>query len=141
MRSPRAVRGALVLLALSAAAIGVPALLLPRTFYDHFPFARHWIDLLPPYNEHLVTDVGGLYVAFALLFAWGAVTLSRELVVPVAAAWTLAAVAHLVFHATHLGGFSAGDAAAQLVSLALVALLPAVVVWASTRAAPGSRSG
>jgi hypothetical protein len=56
--------------------------LVPRTFYDDFPFGRAWVEMLPPYNEHLVSDVGGFYLGFALLFAWAAVSLHRALVVP-----------------------------------------------------------
>ncbi|HSR94227.1 MAG TPA: hypothetical protein VLK56_05125 [Solirubrobacterales bacterium] len=60
MRSVAAARAALVVLLLSAASIGLLAALAPHTFYEDFPFVSHWVDLLPPYNEHLVTDVGGL---------------------------------------------------------------------------------
>src|SRR5882757_2805799 len=74
MRSPNAARAALGFLAAAAILIGVTAAFAPRTFYDDFPFVTHWVELLPPYNEHLVTDVGGLYLGFAVLFAWAAWT-------------------------------------------------------------------
>src|ERR1700709_694357 len=110
MRSPTSARAALGFLFVSAAVIGLTAAVLPRPFYDDFPFLAHWVDLLPPYNEHLVTDVGGLYLGFAVLFAWAAWTLERTLVRAVCVAWLLTAALHLGFHAEHLAGFSTADA-------------------------------
>ena len=123
-----AVRLAMALLALSAAAVGVPATLAPRGFYDRFPVVASWVDRLPPYNQHLVSDAGGFYLAFTLLFAWAAVRPARALVVPLCLAWSLAAALHLGFHVTHLDGFPAADAIAQTAGLAFVLLLPLAVV-------------
>jgi hypothetical protein len=109
MRSPKIARGALVFLFFAAIAIGLTAAVVPRTFYDDFPFLAHWVELLPPYNEHLVTDVGSLYLGFAVLFAWAAWTLDRTLVRAVSVAWLLSASIHLLFHAGHLEGFGTAD--------------------------------
>jgi hypothetical protein len=117
-------RIALGLLALSAASVGVPAAFLPRRFYDDFPFLASWVDRLPPYNAHLVTDVGAFYLAFAVLFGWAAVRPSRQLVIPLCVAWAVAAALHLRFHVAHLDGFGTADAIGQTASLALVLLLP-----------------
>jgi tRNA U34 5-methylaminomethyl-2-thiouridine-forming methyltransferase MnmC len=130
MRSPRIARGSLVLLAVSALSIGLVATVAPRTFYDDFPFVAHWVELLPPYNEHLVTDVGGLYLGFVVIFAFAAATLERTLVRAAACAWLLVAAIHLGFHAGHLDGFSTADAVAELGSLAFLVVLPAVALWA-----------
>ncbi len=130
MRSPATARGALGFLLLAALTIGLTAAVLPRTFYDDFPFLAHWVELLPPYNEHLVTDVGGLYLGFAVLFAWAAWTLERTLVRAVCAAWLLTATIHLLFHATHLTGFSPANAIAELSSLALLIVPAPLAVWA-----------
>jgi hypothetical protein len=135
MRSPGAARGALAFLLISALAVGLPATLAPHAFYDDFPFLRHWVDLLPPYNEHLVTDVGGLYLGFAVLFAWAAWTLEATLVRAVCVGWLLTAVLHLGFHAAHLDGFSTGDAIAELASLAFLLIPPPVAIWAVGKAA------
>lgn len=129
LRSPRLARGALILLFLPALAIGASAALAPRMFYDDFPFFAHWVDLLPPYNQHLVSDVGGLYLGFALLFGWAAVTLERTLVRAISCAWLLAAVIHLGFHATHLHRFHTADAVAELTSLAFLTILPLIAFW------------
>ncbi len=130
-------RTALVLVALNAASVGVLATFAPRTFYDDFPFVGHWVDRLPPYNEHLVTDVGALYLAFALVFVWAARTLQRELVRAACAGWALFSLLHLAFHARHLDGFGAGDAVGELAGLAAVVLLPALAVWALERPSAG----
>jgi hypothetical protein len=130
MRSPQTARLALVLLLPPAVLIGLTATIFPHGFYDDFPFLRHWVDLLPPYNEHLVTDVGGLYLGFAIMIAWAAWTLEPTLVRAVSAAWLLVAALHLLFHATHLGNFDTGDAIAEIVSLALLLLPPTIAIWA-----------
>lgn len=133
MRSPRSARAALGFLCVAALVIGFTAAALPRTFYDDFPFLAHWVELLPPYNEHLVTDVGGLYLGFAVLFAWAAVTLEATLVRAVCVAWLLSAGIHLLFHAGHLDGFSTADAIAELFTLALLLAPPPIAVWAISR--------
>jgi hypothetical protein len=131
MREARLARFALSLLFVSALAIGLTATVFPRSFYEDFPFLADWVDLLPPYNEHLVTDVGGLYLGFAILFAWAAWTLELTLVRAVCVAWLLTATLHLIFHAGHLEGFSTADAVGELISLALLVGAPLAALWAS----------
>jgi len=129
MRSPGVARGALIFLVIAALSIGLTATIVPRTFYDDFPFLTSWVELLPPYNEHLVTDVGGLYLGFAVMLAWAAWTLERTLVQAVSVAWLLSAGIHLLFHAGHLGNFSTGDAIGEIASLALLLVPPPLAVW------------
>jgi hypothetical protein len=133
MRNAQLARLALILLFVSALSIGLTATAFPRTFYDDFPFLAHWVDLLPPYNEHLVTDVGGLYLGFAVLFGWAAWSLDPTLIRAVSIAWLLTATLHLVFHASHLEGFGTGDAVAEIASLALLLVPPPLAIWASRR--------
>jgi len=130
VNSPRAARVALVFLFLAALTIGLTAAAVPRTFYDDFPFVTRWVELLPPYNEHLVTDVGGLYLGFTVLFAWAAWTLERTLVRALCVAWLLTAGLHLAIHAGHLDGFGGIDAAAEIASLALLLAPPPLAIWA-----------
>ena len=144
MNSPRAARRALWFLFLSALTIGLTAAAVPRTFYDDFPFVTAWVSLLPPYNEHLVTDVGGLYLGFAVLLGWAARTLERTLVRAVCFAWLLTATLHLFFHAGHLEGFGTADAIAEIASLTVLLVPPPVAIWgvapgaSAQPAAPGS---
>jgi hypothetical protein len=122
-----ALRAALGLVALANAITGLQAVAAPRAFYDGFPLGRGWVAELPPFNAHLTTDVGGFYLAFAVLFAWAAVGLQRALVVPLCAAWAVFGLVHLTWHVTHLEGFGPADAAAQTVGLAAV-LAPCVLI-------------
>ena len=129
MRAPGIARAALVVLALEALSVGLPASFAPRGFYDDYPFLANWVDLLPPYNQHLVTDVGGLYLGFAVVLGWAAWKLQLDLVRAVCAGWALMSLLHFVFHASHLDGFSTADAIGELVGLGFVLILPAFAVW------------
>jgi hypothetical protein len=117
-------RVSLIIVAISALMPGLEGTLGPSSFYASFPLGRGWVELLPPYNEHLIRDVGGFYLAFAILFAWASVTLARALIVPLCVAWTVAATLHAYFHITHLDGFSTGDAIAQTSGLLAVIAFP-----------------
>ncbi len=112
--------------------VGLPAAFAPHAFYDDFPFVTHWVDLLPPYNEHLVTDVGGLYLGFATLFGFAAWTMQPTLVRAACAAWLVPAVLHLIFHASHLKSFGAGDAIGEILSLTLL-VVPALLALFALR--------
>lgn len=119
------------ILALVSAETGIWALVTPTGFYDRFPGVGryHWVAELPPYNEHLVRDVGAFYLAFAVLLAATAIVLERRLVIVAMLAFLVAQVPHLIFHANHLEGLATVDKTAQVASLAL-ALLAALVVLA-----------
>src|SRR5690606_22522979 len=60
-----------IVLALTAAVgtyVGIWAAAFPRSFYDSFPgFGFMWISVDGPYNEHLIRDVGALYLAIAAI--------------------------------------------------------------------------
>jgi hypothetical protein len=129
MTSPVLARAALWITAASAAGVGILAAFAPRTFYDDFPYVGHWVDRLPPYNEHFVTDVGALYLGFALVLAWAAATLARQLVLAACWGWILFSVLHFVFHARHLDRFGTGDAVQELISLGVVIALPLLALW------------
>ncbi len=131
MSRPLIARLALGLLWLAALSIGLTATVFPQAFYEDFPFFTHWVNLLPPYNEHLVTDVGGLYLGFAVLFAWAAWSLERTLIRAVCSAWLLTAGLHLLFHAGHLEGFDAADAIAEITSLSLLLVPAPLAIWAT----------
>lgn len=130
MRWERGVRVSLLVICAYALFLGALAAFAPRTFYDDFPFVAHWVELLPPYNEHLVTDVGGLFLGYAVLFAWAAWKLERTLVLAACVSFLVVAILHLAYHADHLEGFGAADAVAELVALASIVVPPLVAIWA-----------
>jgi len=126
-----AVRICLGVLGLSALAIGLPASFAPETFYTDYPFFTALVSLLPPYNEHLITDVGGLYLGFGIIFIWAMIQPSRQLIIPVCAGWIVAQALHFAFHVSHLTGFTTTEAVTQQIGLAiyiLLALIPIVAL-------------
>src|SRR5690606_3618593 len=118
--------------ALSALAIGIPASFAPETFYTDYPFYTSLVELLPPYNEHLITDVGGLYLGFGVMFLWATFSPSRQLILPLCAGWIVAQAFHFAFHIVHLTGFTTAQAVSQTIGLGLY-LLVAIVPIAMLR--------
>ncbi len=122
-------RAGLILLATAGIVVGVWALLAPQSFYDDFPGGgRSWVLALPPYNEHLVRDVGGLNLALAVLLIFAAIVMERHLVQAATAAALVYAVPHFAFHVVHLEELSTGDQVAQTVTLALAMAIPLVLL-------------
>lgn len=121
-------------LAAGALTVGVPATVAPHAFYAGFPWFSHWVDRLPPYNQHLTTDVGELQLAFGLLFLWAAWRPSRTLVVPVSLAWALSQSLHAGYHLLHLQGFSAADATEEMGAFVLLIGGALLAVWLSVTA-------
>lgn len=118
-------RVGLVILAVSALVVGVWALFAPHWFYDDFPGGgRHWVSALPPYNEHLVRDVGELNLALAVLLTWAAVTINRTLVLAALVAYLVNTVPHFIFHIFNLEDLSTSDQIGQTASLAIAVALP-----------------
>lgn len=139
MRRQRLLRLGLLYLAVSAAFVGLWALPAPRSWFDEFPgLGMHWASAQPPYNEHLIRDVGAFYVGFLVLFAWAAWRPSRALVVPVCVAWIVVQVPHLVFHLAHDEGMDRSDWMMQVASLASLVVVAAVIAF-SERAGSAAR--
>ncbi len=129
MTRPSVIRVSLILLAVATVSIGIPATFAPETFYDDYPFFASWVRLLPPYNHHLVSDVGGLYLGFAAIFAWAAWRPAPQLVLPLCWGFFLSQAIHFLFHIDHLEGFSTFDATAQTIALGLLVAVPLVPIW------------
>jgi len=139
--SPRApvMRACLGVLTLVQAVIGCWALLAPAAFYAGFPAAGHaWVAMLPPYNEHLVRDVGALSLAVAVLLAAAWLTADRRLVPVAVVVYSVYALPHTAFHGLHLEGFSRFDAVSQMAGFGFQLLLVAGVLWAWWRDRGGS---
>jgi hypothetical protein len=122
------VRVGLWFLAAVEVVVGVWAQFFPESFYADFPLGRGWVALLPPYNEHLVRDVGGLSLALVAVLVAAAVRTDRWTVRVAAVAMALFSVPHTVFHQLHLEHFAATDAVVQSVGNVLVCLV-AVGLW------------
>jgi hypothetical protein len=125
-------RAGLVFLTVLQGAAGAVQLLLPKVFYDDFPSRTHpWVAMLPPYNEHLMRDVGAGSLAYVVALGVAAVTMNRLMVRTALAGSLVFAVPHLLFHATHLARFPPFDAVAQTVILCLAVLIPVVLLFLS----------
>src|SRR3954469_13529062 len=121
----RRLRVGIAVLAITPALVGIWATVAPRGFYDDFPGGgRHWVAAVGPYDEHLVRDVGALYVGALVLLALAWAWLDKRLVQATLISYAGAALPHLVFPLPALDGFSAGDAVAEIGGLALNVVLP-----------------
>ena len=123
---PTLFRGLLIALGGVQTVNGLYALFAPRAFYDDFPFGRGWVAALPAYNEHLVRDVGGLFLATGVLLVIAGVILERRLVAISLVTWLLFAVPHTVYHLFNLEGMETADVIGNVVTLATTVLIP---VW------------
>ncbi len=139
MRRPDIARAALLVATAYCLFIGFTAAVIPHVFYNDFPFLEHWVERLPPYNEHLVFDVGGLYLGFAVILGLAAWRPRRDLVVASSAGFLTVSVPHLVFHAFNLSGFTTGEAILELAALASLLIPPLVAIWASSPGAAVDR--
>ncbi|MEU6765865.1 hypothetical protein ABZ916_25515 [Streptomyces sp. NPDC046853] len=121
-------RWGLGLLALSQFGVGFWQLFAPRSFYGSL-----WVSALPPYNEHLMRDLGAMGVALGVVSAAAARSMEPRLVSVALVADLTFTVPHLVFHSTHPGGLSAGSTVMLLGLLGGAVLLPAWLLWLSAR--------
>ena len=123
---------ALGLIALMMLPAGLQAAFTPRSFFDDFPLGRGWIARPgDAYNEHLVRDVGALFLAMVIVTGW--TVLRRRPGLGVAVAWMVQGVLHLAFHLGHLDGYGTVDKIGLIGSLVTVPSLAVVAVWAGRR--------
>src|SRR4051794_16630517 len=109
-------QAAVALLGVMFALTGLQAAFFPKSFFDDYPGGRGWIALTPgAYNEHLVRDVGALFLALVIISLWA--WWRPALCLTVAVGWLVVGVQHLVFHVTHLDNFDAADAFGMVSSL------------------------
>lgn len=133
-RHMRQLRAGLLLLAALALVPGLWGTLGPRSFFDDFPGAGSaWVAALPPYNEHLVRDVGSFYLGFGVLLLGAAAVTRRRLVQVALIAWFVATVPHGIFHLRHLDVLDGPQAIAQSVAFGIMALLPLWLLLLTTR--------
>ena len=117
-RHRTAIRAALAGVGLIQVVDGLYALLAPSSFYGDFPLGRGWVEALPSYSEHLVRDVGGLFLATGAVLLAAAWTLQRRLVIVAAASFLLFSLPHAIYHLLNLGPYSTGDAIANALGVA-----------------------
>jgi AhpD family alkylhydroperoxidase len=138
---PIAFRAVMIGLGLVQTVNGLWALFAPRSFYEDFPPGRGgWVSALPAYNEHLVRDVGGLFLATGVLLLVAAVRLERRLVGVSLVVWLLFAVPHAVYHLFNLEPYGTADAVGNVISLGLTVVLPGALLVLLARPAAGPQA-
>ena len=121
---------------------GIWARFFPRHFYDTFPgFGRRWTAAYPPFNEHLVTDLGATFLTLAFLLLAGAASRSRSVRTVALVAVGLFGALHLSFHAGHAGTMTGTDLGASLFFLFMGVLAPAALVFVDRRWSPPDGPG
>ena len=95
------------------------------SFYDTFPSAGFgpWVGVDGPFNEHLIRDVGALYLALVGAGVVAALSRRADASIAVGVAWLVFSVPHFTYHLAHLHGLAPLDAVAQPISLALSLVL------------------
>ncbi len=117
-------RAILLVTALIGLYVGGWAAVAPRSFYDSFPgLGSVWVAVDGPYNEHLVRDVGTLYVALAAASIVAAASHRADAGRVVGVAWLVFSIPHLTYHVAHLDGFSVKDVVGQVVALGATVVL------------------
>ncbi|MFJ9245448.1 hypothetical protein [Streptomyces sp. NPDC101776] len=132
------------LLAVVSLYTGLWAYFSPTGWYANFPgLGLKWLPQLGPYNEHLAKDAGAMFLALACLtlIALRQVRNTR-LVQTTGAVWLVFNVLHFSYHVQHLDMYGTRDQVLNVVFLAALVLLAAVLlvpVAGSARA--GQRGG
>ena len=128
------VRAGLILLGLLHLSWGVPAVLAPRWFFDTFPgFGLAWTAAYPPYNAHLMTDVGAAFTTIGVLLLLAAWLDDRRVTTVVLVGVLIFSTLHLVFHLRDHGLLHGFDLGASLTSLAAGVLAPVALLLLSGR--------
>jgi hypothetical protein len=112
------IAGLLVVLGAPQGLIGLWAFFAPHSFYKDFGAGSGgWVATLGAYDEHLVRDVGSLFVGLAVLMIVAAMQGRRTLTLTAVAVWLTFAVPHTIWHMFNLGPYSTGNAIANVITL------------------------
>lgn len=123
------VRGGLVLLGALHLSWGVPATLAPRWFFDTFPGpGRGWTAAYPPYNAHLVTDLGATFTTLGVLLLLAAWLADRKVTAVVLCGVLVFSSLHLAFHLRDHGALAGADLVVSLAALVMGVVLPAALL-------------
>jgi hypothetical protein len=111
--------------------IGLWAVMAPKNWFESFPgFDPRLAAAAPPYNEHLVTDVGAGFLATGIVLLVAALWANRAAIGMALLAFVAFTVPHVVYHATNpadaLTGF---EDVLNTVTLASGLVLAAVFAW------------
>ena len=120
---------------------GLYALAAPRSFYDDFPLGRGWVAALPDYSEHLVRDVGGLFLATGILLLAAGVYLERRLVDVELISFISFSLPHTIFHLFNLEPYETADTVGNVLGLLATVVVPIVLLAMLVRERGGEEAG
>ncbi|GAB3564426.1 hypothetical protein GCM10027445_08210 [Amycolatopsis endophytica] len=119
----------LTLFALTGLVVGCWATFLPESFYSDFPGVRPgYVSVDGPYNQHLVRDVGAMFLALGALTVGAMIVRTTTVTRLTGLAWLVFSVPHAFYHFTHLHVFQPLDQALNVVGLSALVLLALVLV-------------
>jgi hypothetical protein len=108
MKNERVAWWSLGLIAAFMLPVGLQAAFQPRAWFDDFPLGRSWIAAeRGAYGEHLVRDVGVLFLALIVVTVWA--VWKHVAMAAVAGAWLLQGSLHLVYRVGHLDQYETLD--------------------------------
>ncbi len=121
-------RFGLLIVAFAQLGATAQALVMPRSFYEDFPFGRGWVEAYPAYNDHLIYDYGAYTLGALVALVIAALWLDRRVVQLATASWLVSATIHFVNHVVTIDRYSTGDAVANLAALALFVVIPGALL-------------
>lgn len=119
----------LAITALIGVYVGFWAEVFPRDFYTSFPgFGLHRISMDGVYDEHLILDVGSLYLALTAISVAAIFARTAARGRTAGLAWTVFGILHFAYHLAHLKG-SAVDKIGNVVTLGGSAVLGIILLF------------
>ncbi|WP_106348825.1 hypothetical protein [Antricoccus suffuscus] len=113
--------------------VGLWAQFFPHGFYTSFPgFGLSWINLDGANNEHLIRDVGSLYLALTAISIAGIASRTVAIGRVAGLGWTVFGVLHFGYHISHMVGTST-DAAGTVLSLGISAILGILLLFPASK--------
>jgi hypothetical protein len=142
-RVPSWVRlGMIVTLAVPQLLIGLWAYVAPESWFDSFPgFDPRLVAALPPYNEHLASDVGAGFLSTGTALLVAAIWANRTGVRVALIAFAAFTVPHVAYHVAHPADvLSTVENATNVLALATTLVLAALFAFGSTDRSPLERA-
>ena len=128
--------GVAVTMAVPQVAIGLWAVLGPRSWFDSFPgFDPRLVAAEPPYNQHLASDAGAGFLATGVALLVAVVWANRGALRLALLTYVVFTVPHVVYHALHPADLLTGaeDAANTFLLASGLALAAVFAYGASVR--------
>jgi hypothetical protein len=109
----------------------------PARFFAAFPgFGHRWTAAYPPFNEHLIADLGATFLTLGALLVLAAMLDDARFTTAALAGSMLFNTLHLAFHATHRGTMTGADYPVSLLALLFGVLAPAALLALVPRRRP-----